>query len=353
MQGVVVFRGIDRLAVLVDEVTDVVRFFGGVAEDPHVGAGVAIQVIALEVIAGTEKVAAGDFVGIDPGFLELGEFSLGIADAILQGLALFGREVAQVERLAGFDADFRETPEQVFFHVLGRGERQHEIQVAKQVRGVAHGRRGFRPIDLRRGRRGFLLVVVAEGFNLVALLDLLDLGQVLVIEQLRAIQRIGDVAFAAQQAVDVQRLPALPIGAGNHEMAAVVAGAAGAQVGEVLRVGVNQLHRVIAMLFDGRQGQHHRLGAQVHPDEGVGSVCIRRDERGVLGGERLGGVADLVERRLEVRALLVHGLGVEGLVHLHHREAVQVGLLGDAPGFLRGGGEISPGTAAQGEYKGG
>ena len=71
------------------------------------------------------------------------------------------------------------------------------------------------------------------------------------------------------------------------------------------------------MLFDGRQSQHQRLGAQVHPDEGVGRVGICRDERSVLGG-----VADLVERCLEVRALLVHGLGVQGLVHFHHGESV-------------------------------
>ena len=71
MQGVIVFRGVDRLAVLVDEIADVVRFFGGVAEDPHVGAGVAVQVIAFQVIAGTEEVAAGDLMGVNLVFLEL------------------------------------------------------------------------------------------------------------------------------------------------------------------------------------------------------------------------------------------------------------------------------------------
>ncbi len=102
---------------------------------------------------------------------------------------------------------------------------------------------------------------MTQGFDLVTLLDLLDLGQILLIEQLCAIQRIGDVAFTAQQTVDVQRLLALPVGSGDHEMPAVVAGAAGAQVGKVLRIGVDQLHRVITMFFDGRQGQYQRLGA--------------------------------------------------------------------------------------------
>ncbi|MNQ31564.1 hypothetical protein D3C85_449410 [compost metagenome] len=353
MQGVVVFRGVDRFAVLVDEITDVVRLFGGVAENPHVGAGIAVQVIALEVITGAEEITTGDLVGIDFGFLEFGKPGLGIADAVFQGLALLGAECVDVERLAGLDTDPGEARQQVLFHVLGRGERQHEVQVAEQVRGFAHGRRGFWPVDLRCGGRRFVFVVMTQGFNLVALLDLLDLGQILLIEQLCAVQRIGDVAFTAQQTVDVQRLLALPVGPGDHEMPAIVAGAAGAQVRKVLRIGVDQLHRVVTMLFDGRQGQYQRLGAQIHPDKGVGRVGVRRDKRGVPGSEGLGGVADLIERRLEVRALLVHGLGVERLVHLHHRKAVQVGLPGNGPGFVRGGGEVGPGAGAEGQRKAG
>jgi len=77
VQGVIVFRGIDRLPILVDEIADVIRFFGGVAENANVGAGIAVQVVALEVITGAEKVAAGEFVGIHFGFLEFGEFCLG------------------------------------------------------------------------------------------------------------------------------------------------------------------------------------------------------------------------------------------------------------------------------------
>jgi len=105
------------------------------------------------------------------------------------------------------------------------------------------------------------------------------------------------------------------------------------------------------VLFDGWQSQHQRLGAQVHPDEGVGRVGIWRDERSVLGGKRLGGVADLVERCLEVRALLVHGLGVQGFVHFHHGETIQIGFLGNATGFFRGGGEVGRGVRAQAERK--
>ncbi|MNG11284.1 hypothetical protein D3C84_948130 [compost metagenome] len=93
------------------------------------------------------------------------------------------------------------------------------------------------------------------------------------------------------------------------------------------------------MFFDGRQGQHHRLGTQIHPDKRVGRVGVGRDEGRVLGGESLCGVADLIERCLEVRALLVDRLGVEGLVHFHHRVAVQISFLGDGPRFFRAGGE--------------
>ncbi|MNV08836.1 hypothetical protein D3C71_993110 [compost metagenome] len=182
VQGVVGFRRIDRLAVLVDEITDVVGLFGGVAEDPHVGASIAVQIITLEVIAGAEQIVAADLVGIDFGVLELGKLSLGIADAVFQRFALLGAEVGQLERLAGFDTDFGEARKQVLLDILGRSERQHEVQVTEQVRGFAHGRRGFWPVDLRRGRRGFAFIVMAQAFNLVTLLDLPDLGQILFIE---------------------------------------------------------------------------------------------------------------------------------------------------------------------------
>ncbi|MNE49079.1 hypothetical protein D3C80_1435770 [compost metagenome] len=155
-----------------------------------------------------------------------------------------------------------------------------------------------------------MLEVLAQGLDLVAALDFPDLFQVLFIEQLCAVQRIGDVALAAYHAVDIDWLLTFPVRADDHEVAATVAGAAGAQVGEILGVEVDQLDRVVTLLGDLWQGQDQRFGAQVHPHERVGGVRVRRDDRRVLGGEHPGGIADAVERCLEVRPTLVHGLCV-------------------------------------------
>ncbi|MNV34582.1 hypothetical protein D3C71_1260080 [compost metagenome] len=303
-------RAIDRLAGVIDEVPHVGGFIGGVAKDPHVGAGVAVQVVVVQVIAGAEEIATGDLMGIHLVFLEGGELGLGIADAVFQRLALFGGEGLEVERLAGNDADGGETRQQVFLGVLCRGKGEHEVQVAEQFRAVGHAGGRFRPADLRRGGRCRLLEVLAQGLDLVAALDFPDLFQVLFIEQLCAVQRIGDVALAAYHAVDIDWLLTFPVRADDHEVAATVAGAAGAQVGEILGVEVDQLDRVVTLLGDLWQGQDQRFGAQVHPHERVGGVRVRRDDRRVLGGEHPGGIADAVERCLEVRPTLVHGLCV-------------------------------------------
>ena len=195
-----------------------------------------------------------------------------------------------------------------------------------------------------------MLHITAQRLHLVAALDLLDLAQVFVVKQLSAVKGVGDVAFAVDHTVDVHRLLTFPVWPGDHVVPAVIAGTAGAQVGEILRIEVDQLHRVIAVVFNLGQGQHQRFFAQVHPHERVGRVDVRGGNCVVLGGEHLGAVFDTVERRLEVGTAFINGLGVERLVHLHHREAVQVGFLGNGPGFAGACGEVSPGAGAH-EYR--
>ncbi|MNN52577.1 hypothetical protein D3C81_1672860 [compost metagenome] len=121
------------------------------------------------------------------------------------------------------------------------GERQHEVQVAEQGRAVAHARLWLGPGNGRCGLCRCLAEKGAQGLGFVTLLDLLDLGQVLLIEQLGAVQAIDDIAFAADDLVDAGRCLAFPVGAGDQEISALVAGGTGAQVGEVLGIEVDQL----------------------------------------------------------------------------------------------------------------
>jgi hypothetical protein len=77
------------------------------------------------VIASAEQVATADFVAIDLVLLELGEFSLGVADAVFKGLALVGGQLFEIERLTGFDTDFGlKRASRSFSDILRRGERQ-------------------------------------------------------------------------------------------------------------------------------------------------------------------------------------------------------------------------------------
>ncbi|MNQ87200.1 hypothetical protein D3C85_1024140 [compost metagenome] len=232
---------VERLAVLVDEIPHVTGFFGRVAENAHVGAGIAVQVVVLQVLARAEQGTTADFVAVDLVPLEGEELGLAVADAGLQGLDLLGGQAFFIDRQARANADFRQPLAQFGLVGLRGGESQHEVQVAEQGRAVAHARLWLGPGNGRCGLCRCLAEKGAQGLGFVTLLDLLDLGQVLLIEQLGAVQAIDDIAFAADDLVDAGRCLAFPVGAGDQEISALVAGGTGAQVGEVLGIEVDQL----------------------------------------------------------------------------------------------------------------
>ena len=130
---------------------------------------------------------------------------------------------------------------------------------------------------------------------------------------------------------------ALPVGPGDHVAARAVAGRAAADVPVVEGVHVGQLHRVVAALLDLGHAQHDRLGPQVRLDHRVRRVGIGRDDGGVLRCRGLGIVPDRVERSLVLGVRLVHVELVQRLVGRDHREAVDVGFLGDRLGLERAG----------------
>ena len=75
----------------------------------------------------------------------------------------------------------------------------------------------------------------------------------------------------------------VPAGAGDHEGAAIVAVGAGAEVGEVVGVEVDHLPGVVAVGLDLRHGDDDGLGAEIHPEVGVGRVGVGGDDELVSG----------------------------------------------------------------------
>ena len=127
----------------------------------------------------------------------------------------------------------------------------------------------------------------------------------------------------------------LPVRPGHEKHAAVVARCTAPGVGKVLRVPVDELQREVAVLVNGRHCEDQRLSPQIHPDEGIGRIRIGGLDRFVLRRENARHVIDLVPRRLVLRTLLIHEVGILNPIVIHHRIALDIGLLADLAGFLR------------------
>ncbi len=128
----------------------------------------------------------------------------------------------------------------------------------------------------------------------------------------------------------------LPAWAGDEEAAAIIAGRTATDIGEIECVCVDELDAEIPLLFDGRNGEHHGFGAQIHAEHRIGRIGI-----GCLDG-RIGwridarNVDEMVPGSLVFRIFGIDEIGVLDAVVIHHREAVDIGFLGDGARLLRG-----------------
>ncbi|MNC16000.1 hypothetical protein D3C75_638440 [compost metagenome] len=155
-----------------------------------------------------------------------------------------------------------------------------------------------------------------QRLDLVACLHLLDIRHVLGIVELSPNGAHGEGSGRGEDFFDTGRGRAFPIGTDHHVVAWLVAGGTAADVTVVVSVAVDHLHRVVTPLVHCRHRDHHRLRAQVQPDKRVRGVAVRSDDGRVLVGEDARLVLDLVERRLVLRAALVHSIFVHyGVVH--------------------------------------
>ena len=86
-----------------------------------------------------------------------------------------------------------------------------------------------------------------------------------------------------------------PAWARNEEAPPVVAEGAGAEVGEVVGVEINHLAGVVAGWFNLRQRDDEGLGAEIHPEIGIGCVGVGSDDELVVGGGNGFGAGEGVE----------------------------------------------------------
>ncbi len=208
------------------------------------------------------------------------------------------------------------------------------MRIGEERGRVEHfgGRSG--PIDSGSGGRSGGAEKFGEGFGFVAGLDFFDVGEIGGIEQLGAEENVGEFGFTVENGFDAYGSVAGPAGARDEEIAAVVAVDAGAEIREVEGVEIDELRGVVATLFDFGHGDDHGFGAEIGPEEGIGSVGVGSDDEFVFGSGDVRGIGEGVEGSAVVFAGGVDGLLVKSGVIGDEGEAVDEGVLGDLASFV-------------------
>src|SRR6266446_4195932 len=245
---------------------------------------------------------------------------------------MFKREVFEVESLARSDTNAGESGADLLVFRRWWDELEGSVQILVEVFLDPLG--GSRDeIDLRRGRRPGLLEELGKRLRLVARLHLLHVRHVPWIKELSAEKGEGEGGRRGKDFLDPRGHLAFPAGTNHEIVARVVTGGPAADIAIVIGIAVDQLHLVVAFLFHCWHRDHHRLRAQIHPDHRIRRVTIWRDDRRVFGGGDAVLVIDLVEGRLELAGLRVHGKLIHDRVVHDERQAVNESFLGDRLGF--------------------
>ncbi len=241
---------------------------------------------------------------------------------------MFRREILGLEGLARLDAHPGEPGPDIL--VLRRWwdelEGEREILVEVLLDRLTRGRE---EIDLRRGWRCRLFEESGKGPRLVARLHLFHVRHVVAIEELGSIDGERERGRRGKDRLDPCRRRAVPARADDEIVAGIAPRGAAADVAEVVGIAVGQLYRVVALLRHRGHREHHRLRAQIHERHRVRCVAVRRDDRRVFVGRDTAHVVDLVEWRLELAGLRVHGVLVHHCVVHHDRQPVDEAFLGD------------------------
>jgi hypothetical protein len=180
----------------------------------------------------------------------------------------------------------------------------------------------------------------AERCGVIPGLDLVDAGEILQVKELGAEEEVGELCFAGDDGLDASRRWTAPAWAGDEEAPTVVAEGAAAEVGEVVGVEINHLTGVVAGWLNLRQRDNEGLGAEIHPEIGIGRVGVGSDDELVVGGGNGFGAGEGVKCSTVVRAGWVDGLLMHRLVVSGHRKAIDERFLGDGSGFGCGDGNF-------------
>src|SRR5213592_4576087 len=245
---------------------------------------------------------------------------------------MFKREFFEVESLARPDTNAGKSGTQILVFRRWWDELQGSVQILVEV--FLDSLSGSRDeIDLWRGRRRGLLEELGKRLRLVARLHLLHVRHVPWIKELSAEKGEGEGGRRGKDFLDPRRHLAFPAGANHEIVARIVAGGPAADVTIVVGIAIDELDRVVALFFHCWHRDHHRLRAQIQPAHRIGRVAVRCDNRRVFGGGDAVLVIDLVEGRLELAGLRVHGKLIHDRVVHDERQAVNESFLGDRLGF--------------------
>ncbi|MCY1223907.1 hypothetical protein D9M72_360470 [compost metagenome] len=169
--------------------------------------------------------------------------------------------------------------------------------------------------------------------RLVAGLNFLDVRHVVGVEELGTESRERERRRRSEDLLDSGGRFPFPIGADHQIVARLGPRGARADVAEIVGVAVDQLDRVVAVLFDRRHRDDHRFGAQIQPENRVRRVAVRRDDCRVRRGGDMVHVVNFVERCLELPRVSVYGILLhDGIVH-HERQAIDEAFLGNVLGL--------------------
>ena len=170
-----------------------------------------------------------------------------------------------------------------------------------------------------------------KGWTFVPSLHFLDVLDVTGIEELRPVEDKGKFCLGPDHGLDAWRRFALPVRPSQQEVSPIIARGAASHVGEVESVHVDELERVVTLLFNGRHREDERFRSEVRTQERVRCIRIRSLDRLVVRRIDSRGVAQRIPWHLEFGIAAVNEVAVLDTVAVHEWETVDVGLLGNSP----------------------
>jgi hypothetical protein len=146
------------------------------------------------------------------------------------------------------------------------------------------------------------------------------------IEELRPVEDEGKFCLRPDYRLDARRRFALPVWTSKQEASPIIARGAASYVGEVESVHVDELERVVTLLFNGWHREDERFRSEVRTQERVRCIGIRRLDRLVVRCIDSRGVAQRIPWHLEFGIAAVNEVRVLDTVAVHERETVDVRL---------------------------